>query len=202
MQKRLKTEKIFYEDIGDVVFARSKRARRLSISVAPYRAVRVSFPNSLALRQAREYFEKNLVWVQGKVKKAAEIEEKQDKMLEGLIKPIEIKKEAQILYNRLAQLAALHGYKFNKVSIRNQKTRWASCSCQNNISLNINLTILPRHLIDYVLLHELAHTKVKNHSKEFWQHLNTTTNMQAKQLDKELSRYSIPQLNHHKQNQT
>ncbi len=72
------------------------------------------------------------------------------------------------LPQRLRFLAEKYGYNYNKVSLRNQRTRFGSCSFNNNISLNINLMKYDFDVIDYVLLHELAHTKVKNHSEKFW----------------------------------
>ena len=77
------------------------------------------------------------------------------------------------LSERLAKLAAEHHFQYNRVSIRNQKTRWGSCSSNNNISLNMKLLHLPDQLIDYILLHELVHTRVKNHSQDFWNELET-----------------------------
>jgi predicted metal-dependent hydrolase len=77
----------------------------------------------------------------------------------------------QKLVSRLSQLAAEHGFVFNRVSIRNQRTRWGSCSVKDNISLNAKLVLLSDELMDYVLLHELVHTRVRNHSKAFWSEL-------------------------------
>ena len=57
------------------------------------------------------------------------------------------------------------------------KTRWGSCSAQNNISLNIGLIALSDELRDYVILHELVHTKIKNHSKDFWNALEIIINI-------------------------
>ena len=79
----------------------------------------------------------------------------------------------KILNQRLAELATEHDFEYAKVSIRKQKTRWGSCSSQNNISLNQSLLHLPDDLIDYVLLHELTHTRVKDHSPSFWDELET-----------------------------
>ncbi len=72
------------------------------------------------------------------------------------------------LTSRLNELAIEHGFNYNKISLRNQKSRWGSCSAQNNISLNQNLFFLPDQLRDYVLVHELAHTRAKNHGAAFW----------------------------------
>ena len=69
----------------------------------------------------------------------------------------------ETLPQRTQELAAKHGFAYNKVSIRNTVTRWGSCSYQNNISFSLHLLRLPIELQDYVILHELAHTKEKNH---------------------------------------
>jgi predicted metal-dependent hydrolase len=75
----------------------------------------------------------------------------------------------QILPLRLNQLAKMNELYFGTVRVRNVKSRWGSCSYQNNISLSLWLMILPEALRDYVLVHELVHTVHKNHSKQFWQ---------------------------------
>ena len=96
----------------------------------------------------------------------------------------------ELLPKRTAELAQNHGFKFNKVSIRNSKTRWGSCSFNNNINLSLHLMMLPDHLIDYVILHELAHTKEKNHGIYFWKLLDEVSG-NAKGLDKEVKQYRI-----------
>jgi len=95
----------------------------------------------------------------------------------------------EFLPTRTSLLANNHNFKFEKVSVRNAKTRWGSCSGKNNISLNIHLMRLPDRLIDYVILHELCHTTEKNHGKRFWSLLNKVSG-NAKGLDKELKRFS------------
>lgn len=75
----------------------------------------------------------------------------------------------QYLSVRLVQLAEQHGFAFNRLFIREQKTRWGSCSSRGNISLNWKLIKAPIAVSDYVLLHELVHTEIMNHSAAFWQ---------------------------------
>lgn len=68
---------------------------------------------------------------------------------------------------RLADLAAQHGFTYNKVFIKNNVSNWGSCSSLKNINLNLRLVTLPQELQDYVMLHELCHLRYLNHGKEF-----------------------------------
>ena len=95
------------------------------------------------------------------------------------------------LPNRVEKLAKTYDLVYKKVKINNAKTRWGSCSSENNINLSLQLMRLPDYLIDYVILHELAHTKVKNHSTQFWYFLDALTENKAKKLDKELKSYYL-----------
>lgn len=72
------------------------------------------------------------------------------------------------LPERTNDLADKYGFKINKVTVRNQKTRWGSCSVRGNLSFNFNLVQYKKEIIDYVILHELCHLKEMNHSKKFW----------------------------------
>lgn len=94
------------------------------------------------------------------------------------------------LVNRLNELSEQHGFSYNKVSMRNQKTRWGSCSYKNNISLNMKLVRLPDEMIDYVLLHELVHTRIKNHTHAFWAELNKFVG-NAKEMRKKMNKYNL-----------
>lgn len=97
--------------------------------------------------------------------------------------------EAKIfLPKRLKELADRHGFSYQNISIKNASTRWGSCSSANNINLNLHLMRLPEHLIDYVLLHELAHTVEKNHGPKFWQLLEKCY-PNARKADKEMNNY-------------
>lgn len=96
----------------------------------------------------------------------------------------------EYLPQRLDTMAALKGFKYGKLTIRSSVTRWGSCSSKNNISLSLHLMKLPDDLIDYILLHELCHTVQKNHGPKFWELLNRVTDGRAKQLAKEVKKYS------------
>ena len=81
-----------------------------------------------------------------------------------------LRREAKYyLPKRLDYLARKHGFTYTSVQVKNTKSRWGSCSHDNKINLSLHLMRLPEELSDMVILHELCHTKVKNHSKTFWE---------------------------------
>lgn len=99
--------------------------------------------------------------------------------------------EAQkFLPARLTELAQKHGFTFNRLTIRNNRRNWGSCSARNNISLNLQMMKLPDELIDYILLHELVHTRIKNHGPLFWAKLDESTNFRAREMSKQVRKFS------------
>ena len=104
--------------------------------------------------------------------------------------PIDNETAKKRLVHRLDALCKQNGLTYNRVFVKNQKTRWGSCSAKNNINLNVNLVRLSEELIDYVILHELVHTKIKNHSKLFWEELSRYV-IDPKRLDKKLRQYTL-----------
>ena len=77
--------------------------------------------------------------------------------------------KAKLIFNKmLSDLAIKHGFHYRKLMIRSQKTRWGSCSTHKNISLNSKLLFFDKEIVQYVMIHELCHTKEMNHSKYFW----------------------------------
>ena len=129
--------------------------------------MKVAVPKRVSLVQAIEFTKKKETWINKTIIKLTH-RFKEQKQLPA----IDVISGSQFLINRINELADKYGFIFNKVSIRNQKTRWGSCSIKNNISLNIQLMRLSKSLIDYVILHELVHTQIKNHSSVFWDMLN------------------------------
>jgi predicted metal-dependent hydrolase len=102
-----------------------------------------------------------------------------------------LRKEAKVyLPRRLREFSLKHDLRYKSLSLRDTKTRWGSCTVDNKISLCIHLMKLPDELIDYVLLHELAHIKQKNHSKAFWDLLTELLGEDSKKLDAKLKNYS------------
>lgn len=112
------------------------------------------------------------------------------KFIRAVITEIYRSEAKSYLPRRVAELAQKHDFHYNKITIRDNKTNWGSCSASNNISLNLNLMKLPDHLIDYIILHELSHTLVKNHSVNFYGLLDYVTGGRSRELAKEIKIYS------------
>ena len=91
----------------------------------------------------------------------------------------------QLLPSRLQTLAEQHGFQYRSVSIKRLKSRWGSCDQHQNIVLNLFLMQLPWECIDYVILHELVHTRVLRHGPDFWQAMQAelpTTKLLRRQM--------------------
>ncbi len=110
--------------------------------------------------------------------------------INDLITNIYRREAKEYLPRRLQLLADKFAYSYNRAVIKNNKTNWGSCSSKNNINLNLHLMKLPFYLIDYILLHELVHTKIKNHSPEFHAELDRLVGGKSKELNKEVKKYS------------
>jgi predicted metal-dependent hydrolase len=91
---------------------------------------------------------------------------------------------------RIALFNKAYGYAFRGITIRNQKTRWGSCSRKGNLNFNYRIALLPPHLADYILLHELCHLGEFNHSRAFW-NLMTRVIPDYRERRRELKRRGI-----------
>ena len=159
------------DGIGPVLFEKSKRARRVTISVRTSKSTRVAVPMRTPFKKALEFVYLKKEWIQ-KHRVTIEQDENHMEALRERFLAIDKANARKKLKNRLYYLAKEHGFTCNNVSIREQRTRWGSCSSKNNISLNLKLVLLPKELIDYVILHELVHTRIHDHSKKFWTELD------------------------------
>lgn len=128
--------------------------------------VRVVFESSDSTNTLVSYKDTQVIV---KMKKSAKFDDN-DVQLELIkeLKKIWRKKAKEYIPNRLKFLAETHGFEYNKLRLKDIKTRWGSCSSKNNININIQLIKLDDELIDHVLLHELSHTKAMNHGEDFW----------------------------------
>ena len=173
---------IEHKDVGIIRYIKNNRAKRIIISIKP-EFVRVTVPRRQTLKNAQEFVDKKINWIKKHSNNMKVLTEKSKKLPK-----IDREEARENLEKRLSELAEQHNFQYNRVSIRSQRTRWGSCSSKDNISLNMKLLHLPQQLIDYILLHELVHTRVKNHSKDFWNELETVV-PNARTVDEQLREY-------------
>ena len=173
------------DNVGPILLERSRRAKRLAISVRSHNGVRVAVPYGVSFKKAEEFAREKTDWIRKHLNRVKEIEQERRPQIE-----IDRAAARRTLIAKLDRLAAEHGLTYNMVFFRNQRTRWGSCSTKNNISLNIQLVQLPDELIDYVILHELVHTRVKNHSSTFWDELAIYV-VEPKKMSAKLRKYEL-----------
>ena len=176
------------KNIGSILIERSRRAKHLSLSVKPFKGARVAVPIGVSFASAEMFARSKTGWLKKHLDKMVFMEQEARALSKS--KPVNQAAARQGLIDRLNFLSQKHGFNYSRVFIKNQKTRWGSCSGKNNINLNINLIRLPDELIDYTILHELVHTRVKNHGRRFWDQMDKLVG-DAKKLDSKLSEYRV-----------
>ena len=150
------------------VYVRHPRARRYVVRVCDDGSVRVTIPRGGSKREAREFAEQERRWIE---KQRARIEAESNVHRETV--PPEVERGWRIraateLPARLLELARAHRLEVSRISIRNQRWRWGSCSRGGHICLNWRLVRMPEWIRDYVMIHELMHLKRMDHSPAFW----------------------------------
>ncbi len=184
----MESKTVELKSAGTILIERSRHAKRMSLSVRPFKGARVAVPYGVSFASAEMFARSKAGWIKKHLDKMAQLEQEARALSKS--NPINRAAARKHLIDRLNQLSQKHGFNYNRVFIKNQKTRWGSCSAKNNINLNINLVRLPDDLIDYTLLHELVHTRIKNHSRRFWDQMDTLLG-DAKKLDSQLGGYKV-----------
>lgn len=148
-------------------FIRHPRARRYVICVRPDGSVRVTLPRWGSRRQAQDFAEQQRPWIERQRRRVEEQRRSGFRRTPDALKELRNRARRE-LPDDLRRLAAQHGLTVSRVSIRNQRSRWGSCSPKGHICLNWRLVLLPDFVRDYVLIHELMHLKRLDHSPRFW----------------------------------
>ncbi|MFA5991503.1 MAG: M48 family metallopeptidase [Candidatus Doudnabacteria bacterium] len=146
----------------------SRRTRRLRLSVACDSTVTLTLPFGTAIGIADKFVQTKLAWI----KRAIEYFKAHPGMVRA--RPVrgeykKFKKQAIILAQaKVKQWAEFYGVGYGRIAIRNQKTRWGSCSKKGNLNFNYRIVQLRPELLDYLIVHELCHLQEFNHSRNFW----------------------------------
>lgn len=151
-----------------VDFVRHARARRYVIRVRPDGSVRVTVPRWGSKRQAQEFADEQRAWIDRQRHRAAE-HQRDAAPAYSTEQLRELRARARKeLPEELRRLAVVNGLRVARVSVRNQRGRWGSCSPKAHVCLNWRLVVVPDFVREYVLVHELMHLKQLDHSPKFW----------------------------------
>ncbi len=151
---------------------RSARAKRVTLRIHPGPdeggRVVLTVPKRASVRNAERFLTDHASWVVDQVKRLAGRETilphtgRQEYRMR--------RKEAlSFVRRKVEHWNAMYGFEYGSVSVRDQKTRWGSCSGKGNLSFSWKLIMLPERMADYVIVHELCHLKEFNHSPRFWE---------------------------------
>mgnify|MGYP004642884029 FL=1 len=154
-----------------VTVIRSNR-KTVAIQVNSDLSVTVRAPRSASEKDIEEILKKKEAWISKHIEKIKKTKERLEaEPTEKLTreKVIALAEEAlKVIPARVEYFAKVIGVTYGKITIRNQKTRWGSCSSKGNLNFNCLLMLAPPEVLDYVVVHELCHRKQMNHSKAFW----------------------------------
>lgn len=154
-----------------VTVIRSNR-KTVAIQVNSDLSVTVRAPRSASEKDIEEILKKKEAWISKHIEKIKKTKERfEAEPTEKLTreKVIALAEEAlKVIPERVEYFAKVIGVTYGKITIRNQKTRWGSCSSKGNLNFNCLLMLAPPEVLDYVVVHELCHRKQMNHSKAFW----------------------------------
>lgn len=161
--------------VGGIPCTLVRSARRtIAIQISPDGNVTVRAPKRCSKADIDRFVAEKQGWI---LKKQAELRERKRQQAEQQAKLPRLSEEECRKYRELAgtvigqkakQYARQMQVTFNRITIRDQKTRWGSCSAKGNLNFNWRLILAPEEVLDYVVVHELAHRKEMNHSRRFW----------------------------------
>lgn len=142
---------------------KSLRARRVRISIYGDGTVNVTVPRWVSLARAEAFVQEKMPWIAEKIS----VMEKHPlfNIKNHAYSPREVKQKIEA---KVLEYCSFFAVRHKKITIRNQKTRWGSCSRSGSLSFNRSIVALPERYFDYIVAHEVCHLKEFNHSRNFW----------------------------------
>lgn len=153
---------------------RSKRAKRMRLAVYCDGSVVVTLPKSASANIIDNFLREKMSWVLGKIEFFKQFKNPilpklgRKDYLKYKIQALELAKDRVNFFNNI------YKFNFNKINIRNQRTRWGSCSTKGNLNFNYKILFLSEKARDYIVVHEMCHLKQFNHSRKFWNLVETS----------------------------
>lgn len=146
----------------------SKRARRMRLAIYCDGGFVVTAPKNISNNIIEQFIVRKSQWILDKLEYFKSISGKIN--AKGAENDYANYKDQALALaeKRIEYFNKIYGFKFNRINIKNQKTRWGSCSRKGNLNFNYKIALLPEKLADYIIVHELCHLKEFNHSQKFW----------------------------------
>lgn len=153
------------EKAAEYKIRRSKKTKRISISINSDLKVLVSAPLRASERSINFFVKKKSLWIK---KTLAYYEKEVERVDDITLNDNRRKIIKNFIVDRLEYFNNFYGYSYNKIFVKNHKSRWGSCSSAKNLNFNYRLALLTPDLADYIIVHELCHLAEMNHSERFW----------------------------------
>jgi len=160
----------------EYTISRSRRAKNIKLKITSDQKVILTMPWWTPQKIGLKFLQSKQDWVRKKLKEIKTNQEKNGHWNKLSRKDyLKHKEEARALVEKkLKYLNSFYDFQFNRISIKDTKSRWGSCSSQGNLNFNYKIIFLKPKEIDYILVHELCHLKEMNHSSYFWKLVSQT----------------------------
>lgn len=147
----------------------SARARCLRITIHPGGELVATLPQGVRFEKLENFLKQKANWILRKISLARKRKPSMLLPRSSRREYLAVKEQARKLAKqKIEQFSTIYGLRCQKISIRNQKTRWGSCSQKGNLNFNYRIVHLPEKYLDYIIVHEMCHLKEFNHSRNFW----------------------------------
>lgn len=156
----------------EITLIRSRR-KSLAIEITPELQVVVRAPARMPVREINAFVQEKDDWIRAHLQRMAEKKRLREQHREQALSKEELQELAtqamKLIPQKVRYYAQIIGVTYGRITIRNQRTRWGSCSGKGNLNFNCLLLLMPEEVLDYVVVHELCHRKEMNHSARFWE---------------------------------
>ncbi|KKR13462.1 MAG: hypothetical protein UT42_C0046G0005 [Candidatus Falkowbacteria bacterium GW2011_GWA2_39_24] len=168
-----KRQIIIKDQTLDYMVRSNKRAKRLSLTIYPDGRLAITVPGGYTHSPRIEALVKSkIAWI---LKQRQRLASRQPLVKNTRANFLQYKEQARsLIKDRLSYYNRLYKFKVTAFAIRNQQTRWGSCSGKSRLNFNYRLVFLPTDLVDYIIVHELCHLQEMNHSLKFWRLVEQT----------------------------
>ena len=184
---------VTHPELGVIECIRSLRSRSIRLSLKRDMTLRLSYPLFCSQREAIAFAESRREWIE-RAKERIKSQKRETAIYTREMVAKLRSAARKDLAERTARLATEYGFSYTSLRISSARMRWGSCSSRNGISLSLFLMTLPEHLRDFVILHELCHTRHHNHSEAFHALLDRCVGGRERELNRELRKWTIPEI--------